>query len=538
MTKINYYICFLLLASFTVLGQQKQVHTSIDSTKIKIGSQFNLTLKTTVDAKARVNFPEGKNFGLLEVLESYPVDTIKNDGRYELVKKYGLTQFDSGRYVIPPLPVIINNKNFTTDSLTIEVTNVVVDTLKQKMFDIKPVAEVKSESNIWWYLVILAGLAAVGGLIYWDIKRRRNKVKPELPLYSSPIEKAAGELKRLESKQLLQKGAVKDYYSELTGIVRTYIEEAVHIPAKESTTGGLLIALQDAMAHKKLNLNSETLIQLQKVLSNADFVKFAKMQPPEGEIAEDRMRIAKAIEDIDKAIPEEVEEDITQTEAWKELQLKKKKQRRNAIIIGACAFVLLGSLFFYGFTKTFTFLKDNVIGHPTKELWEGEWVKSEYGNPPIEIATPKVLKRENLTGKMPKEAMAAIQEMQMFSYGAMYSNFYVMIATTKYKQPRDTDFNSALEGVIKQWELQGATNILVKQEGYQTEKGTEGMRAYGTLSMPDPVTKEKKKAYYEIFFFKQEQGLQQIVILHEDQDEYGIRILEKIKKSIRFGKVR
>lgn len=538
MTKINYYIYFLLLASFTVLGQQKQVHTSIDSTKIKIGSQFNLTLKTTVDAKARVNFPEGKNFGLLEVLESYPVDTIKNDGRYQLVKKYGLTQFDTGCYVIPPLPVIINNRNFTTDSLTIEVTNVVVDTLKQKMFDIKPVAEVRSESNIWWYLLILAGLAAVAGLIFWDIKRRKNKIKTELPLYASPIEKAAGELKRLESKQLLQKGAVKDYYSELTGIVRTYIEEAVHIPAKESTTGGLLIALQDAMVHKKLNLNSETLDELQKVLSNADFVKFAKMHPPEGEIAEDRMRVAKAIEAIDKAIPEEIQEDITQTEAWKELQLKKKKQRRNAIIIGACSFVLLGTLFFYGFTKTFTFLKDNVIGHPTKELWEGEWVKSEYGNPPIEIATPKVLKRENLTGKMPKEAMAAIQEMQMFSYGAMYSNFYVMIATTKYKQPRDTDFNIALEGVIKQWELQGTTNILVKQEGYQTEKGTEGMRAYGTLSMPDPVTKEKKKAYYEIFFFKQEQGLQQIVILHEDQDEYGIRILEKIKKSIRFGKVR
>jgi hypothetical protein len=38
-------------------------------------------------------------------------------------------------------------------------------------------------------------------------------------------------------------------------------------------------------------------------------------------------------------------------------------------------------------TKGFTYVKDNIIGHPTKELLESEWVKSEYGNPSISIET-------------------------------------------------------------------------------------------------------------------------------------------------------
>jgi len=69
MIRTKLYTVLFLLAAITVFGQNKQVQASIDSTKIRIGSQFNLTLKTKVDTSARVNFPEGKTFGRLEVLE-------------------------------------------------------------------------------------------------------------------------------------------------------------------------------------------------------------------------------------------------------------------------------------------------------------------------------------------------------------------------------------------------------------------------------------------------------------------------------------
>src|SRR6478752_1229927 len=123
--KIKLYI--LLLFSVSVFAQQKQVKTSIDKTKNKIGAQFNLTIKTEVDTSAEVVFPKGNHFGGLEVIRSYVTDTIKKDGRYELIKKYGLTQFDSGKYGIPPLKVLINEKAFLTDPILVEVSKVDVD---------------------------------------------------------------------------------------------------------------------------------------------------------------------------------------------------------------------------------------------------------------------------------------------------------------------------------------------------------------------------------------------------------------------------
>ena len=158
--KNKIFIVYLALLSSVVLAQQKQIVTSIDKTKNKIGGEFKLTLKTSVDTTAKVAFPNPKSFGALEVIESYKVDTVKNGGQYELIKKYGLTQFDSGRYVIPRVTVLINNKPFFSDSLRVEVANIPVDTLKQKMYDIKPIAEVTSSKSWIWKLLLTLLLLA------------------------------------------------------------------------------------------------------------------------------------------------------------------------------------------------------------------------------------------------------------------------------------------------------------------------------------------------------------------------------------------
>lgn len=534
MIRTKLYTVLFLLAAITVFGQNKQVQASIDSTKIRIGSQFNLTLKAKVDTSARVNFPEGKTFGSLEVLQSYPIDTIKDGAMYELVKKYGLTQFDSGRYVIPSLPVIINNKSIRTDSLLVEVRNIEVDTLKQKMFDIKPVLEAKSDTAFWyWLLAILAGLAAVGYGVWWYLKKRKKPApKAAKEVFVSPIEKATIELQNLEKKELLQKGAVKDYYSELTNIARTYIEEAIHVPAMESTTSELIEAMQMAVRKKRMNLTQDTFEQLEKILRTADMVKFAKSRPLDFEIAEDRSRIEKTIVVIDRSIPEEKEEDDLHTHLWLEAQRKKKeKRRRNMIIGGSIAVVLIAIISSVGIFGM-SYLKDNILGHPTKELLEGEWVKSEYGNPGVIIETPKVLKRADVNAMVGKEALASVKDINMFLYGSMFDKFYVLVSTTTFKEPADVDLNATLESTLKAMEAKGASNVLVKSEEFNTDKGITGLRAYGNLSMPDPITKKPTRAYYEILFFKQAQGLQQVMIQHEEGDEYAMQILERIKKSV------
>lgn len=541
MGKLKFYILFLLLTATTAFGQQQKVETSIDSTKIRIGSQFHLTLKTTVDTNSLVNFPEGKNFGQLEVLESFPIDTVKNGALYELVKKYGLTQFDSGRYVIPRLPVVINDKNFQSDSLIIEVANIEVDTLKQKLYDIKPVMEAES-NTMPWYLIplgVLIGLVLGFAILEYKKRRKAKKAQPkgEEVHYASPIEKATTQLRELESKALLEKGAVKDYYSELTDIARMYIEEAIHIPAMESTTAELIDAMRIAVRRKKMNLSQETFEQLEKVLRNADMVKFAKSKPLDFEIAEDRSRIEKSIVVIDQSIPEEKDEDEEHTLKWLEMQRKAKEKKRKRIIIGASIAGVVVILITLMFTVGMGYLKDNVIGHPTKELLQGEWVKSQYGNPPVVIETPRVLMRQDKEKHMPEGAHALIKDMQLFAYGSLLDNFSINVYTISYKEKAQLDLSKVFDATSQMWESQGAENILVKQEDFTTESGAKGLRAYGTMSLPNPVTKEKKTAYYEVLFFTQQGGLQQVAVIHEDNDEAAKQITERIQKSIEFGQV-
>lgn len=326
------YIIFLFFS--TTLFSQKLVETKIDVTKNKIGAQFNLTLKTEVDTLSQVTFPKGKNFGKLEVIRDYVIDTIKKGSRYELIKKYGLTQFDSGKYYVPSLRVLIDKKMFLTDSILVEVANVQVDTLRQKMYDIKSIAEASSSKSwIWKLLLILLLIAGIGAFVYWFVKIRQRK-KIESEVYKTPIEKATNLLNILEKKELWQKGEIKDYYSELTDIARNYIEEAIEIPAMESTTSELIEGLRKASLKKKMVLSQETIENLERVLKQADLVKFAKSKPLDFEITEDRKKIERAIVTLDKSIPVEVENEeedlLNEIQRQKQIQIQLKKKETSA----------------------------------------------------------------------------------------------------------------------------------------------------------------------------------------------------------------
>lgn len=531
-------IFFLLLVSTTIFAQQKRVETSIDTTKNKIGAEFKLTLKTSVDTLSKVVFPNLKNIGALEVIQSYPVDTVKNNDRYELIKRYGLTQFDSGRYVIPSIKVLINNKAYSTEAIPVEVANVQVDTLQQKMYDIKDIQAANDSLGDWWkYLLGLIFILAIGAGIYWFIRYKQKKKITE-EVYKTPIEKATSLLNNLEKKELWQKGEVKEYYSELTDIARNYIEEAIEIPAMESTTSELIAGLRAASVKKKMTLTPETIENLERVLKQADLVKFAKSKPLEYEITDDRNKIQKAILTLDSSIPVEVpvEEDVLLNEAQRQkqiaIQLKKKRKQRIITAVAAVVFLVMATTVFLMVTKGFDYVKDNIIGHPSKELLEGEWIKSEYGNPAVKIETPKVLKRIDLTKSLPKEGLALVKEMQSFAYGSLIDNFYLMVSTFKYKQETQIDLKKTMEVSLKTMESQGAQNMIVKQEDYETKEGITGLKAYGTFSRISAQTNEKERMYYEVLLFSQDGGLQQILILHQEGDKYANEISERVLSSV------
>lgn len=536
--KKTIYIHIALLFGF--FGFSQKITTSIDSSQIKIGSQFHLTLKASVSAKDKVVFPEGKFFGALEILESYPIDTIKNQNQMELIKKYGLTQFDSGRYTIPKLLVKINNAFVRTDSLSIEVNSVKVDTTKQQMHDIKNIIATEEEpGSEWWkWLVLLLLIIASGFGSYFIIKKIQKRDETADEFFASPIEKAIAYLQNLDKKQLLQKGEVKEYYSEMTDIARTYIEESVKVPAMESTSSELITALKKAISEKKMFINRAELDQFKVVLENADLVKFAKSKPLQFEIEKDKGIIDKFLIIIDKALPRtEAEAEVLFAEEVRKKELKKQKFKRTVLAVGIAASLFIISVSIFLYTIGFDYLKENYIGYSTAELLEKEWVSSEYGAPAIVIETPKVLQRNN-DEKIQNNLPENVKSTNRFMYGSIVDDFSIVLITTAFKDTTRLDLDVALENDLKELERFGAKNIIVKTADFENVKGLSGKKSFGTFTAFNPKTEEEQKMSYEIVVFAQSGGAQEFFLIYKEDDEHAKQITEKIQNSIELRKAK
>lgn len=304
MRKKLFYI-FLLISSIG-FSQSNKVQVEVDTTNIRIGEQFQY--KISVDDTENVIIPKLNNLKGLEVVDTLKIDTIKN----KLVQKYILTGFDSGSFYIPQQQIFIKNQAYLTDSLLINVATVAIDTTKIKKFPIKgikgePYQFDDFKNYIYWAIAILV---LIGLIIYYFVFRKKKEeqetvVVPLLPPYEEAIQK----LQELDSKLLWQNNHIKKYYSELTGIVRSYIERELNIPALESTTDELIDTLKDFDETKSIETTKETIQKLKELLQESDLVKFAKSKPLSHEIEQDRKDAKNVIDNL-KPKKEEVEDEV------------------------------------------------------------------------------------------------------------------------------------------------------------------------------------------------------------------------------------
>ena len=155
--------------------------------------------------------------------------------------------------------------------------------------DIKPIIEIPV--SIWDYLGYIIGLLLVL-LLFWYIWKKRQEKKKEEPMESPEVtlsvpahELALKRLNMLKQEKPWQQNLIKEYQSELTHIIREYLENRYDINALESTTSDILDKL------KGFQLSNEQRVSLTEVLTVADLVKFAKANP-EGDIHERFLELA------------------------------------------------------------------------------------------------------------------------------------------------------------------------------------------------------------------------------------------------------
>lgn len=278
---VGYIVLFIASAGF---AQRSMVDSQVETSRIRIGEQFQLRI--SVNETQNVILPKLELKGL-EIIDSSKVDTINN----MLIQKYILTGFDSGAFYIPQQQIFVRNQAYLTDSLLINVATVEIDTTKIKKY---PIKSIKSEPYVFddfkmYIYLLLAALAIIGFWIYYFVIRKR-KVQEEKPTYKvlPPFEEAIYKLNELDGKLLWQNNQVKEYYSELTEIVRNYIERELQVPALEKTTDEIIGMLRDFHDANTIKTSKETINKLKELLQEADLVKFAKSKPISIEIEEDR----------------------------------------------------------------------------------------------------------------------------------------------------------------------------------------------------------------------------------------------------------
>tara|TARA_R110000796_G_scaffold10530_3_gene34919 strand:- start:66217 stop:67758 length:1542 start_codon:yes stop_codon:yes gene_type:complete len=506
--------------------------SGVDTTYIKIGEQINFKVTVETDSTAQVIFPEGQTFSPLETVEALKTDTVKKLDRMTLQKIYALTQFDSGSYTLPRQQIMVNGKPFFTDSIKIDVATVAVDTLAQKMYDIKPIINVEKSNGALWRILlwVLGILILAGAALYWFVFRKKPLSEEEKVALLPPFDRAILGLKQLEKSKYLIQDDYKSYYSELTDIVRSYLEEDVHVTALESTTDQLIEKLEMMKDAGQLKLDQETIQQFKKVLQTSDLVKFAKSKPESSVAEQDRKSVEQIVIKTKEAIPEPTEEELLQREEYLE-ELERKKQKKKIVIVAVTAVLVLlfstvAAIGYYGFGQ----VKDTVLGHPTKELLEGEWVQSDYGFPPISLNTPKVLLRQAV--KLPPEAQASIKEMQAFAYRSSIGLFTIGATSITLAQPEEPDFEKASEQILKNFENQGARNITTKQEAFSTLTGVKGVKLYGSGKFAVPESKELISGNYVVLFFGGKGFQQNVILTWLEDDHYADQIVDRILNSV------
>jgi hypothetical protein len=219
------------------------------------------------------------SIGKLIFLSKNKIDTLTKDKSLTFTQDFILTSFDSGEYVVPGFPILIIDKEktdtFITNTIFLKFRTVAVDT-SQTFKDIKPIMELPW--SIWDYYPFLLAILIAAILIYAYIlirKKLKRQKKEDIDYDPSipPNLLAIEALRQLESEKLWQKGLVKQYHSQLSEILRTYIERQFKVIALELTTQEIIHELRLG------NIYIDTVFTLKKTLELSDMVKFAKYQP-------------------------------------------------------------------------------------------------------------------------------------------------------------------------------------------------------------------------------------------------------------------
>lgn len=317
-------VCLLLSGAATpVQAGPTTVKAKLDSVSILMGNITTLNLQVVQDKQSRGGFKflqggpnENGYVGVcgdsVELRTSVTCDTLDlGSGRIQIDYKVPVQAFDSGMYRIPALEYITGIDTVKSNPVTLKVVPVpgvtadsqisgyadVLDPAKNSVFD--PLLDILPDFivDFWWLFLLI--LLAIGIFVYVLMKRKKEKGSwiPRKPLPPS-WEIAKDALARLKARNLPAQGLEREYFTELTEILREYLDARFGINAMEMTSAQILERIEDVPDTK------DKKGYIEAVQSVADIVKFAAVKP----LPEDSMEAYdNAVRFVDETTPKEPE---------------------------------------------------------------------------------------------------------------------------------------------------------------------------------------------------------------------------------------
>lgn len=278
--KKSLFIAAILLAACSqdYTGTSVQMTVELDTTYTTIGSPISYLITVQLPQDKIVKFPEWELEDPLEIRSSeFSTSGLENIGRYEIVF------WDTGKVVIPGIAITILNMDssfaydVTADTMFMEVVSITEQdpSFKQSGGGIMPIKDpVPVRIPLPWQTIILSilllGILIAIGLI-WKKRLKADVSYEERPEYlKEPDIIALEKLDNLDQSGLLEKGEIKEFYAQLSLILREYTENSLYIRTLEMTTEEI------RQNRPAFPYTDDQIASYFKILSGADMAKYAK----------------------------------------------------------------------------------------------------------------------------------------------------------------------------------------------------------------------------------------------------------------------
>lgn len=283
---------FAGLALSMPVAASVKVTASLDSASIMMGRVDTLRLIVDREASVQGVFPLFNKvapggyvtlFNDTVELGAPVLDTVKQDGgRITERLRVPVQVFDSGFYRLPPFVYLTASDSVGSNEVDLTVVPVKVGE-NDAISDYRDIADPSDRSfwdwmpdwlyDMWWMWLLL--IVAIAAAVYFGRKYRKTGkfiTLPEKP-QPKPWTVALERLESLKAKNLWENGMEKEYFTQLTDILRDYLQARFGINAMEMTSRQIMQTLADQEDVR------EKRGYVRKILDVADFVKFAKVRP-------------------------------------------------------------------------------------------------------------------------------------------------------------------------------------------------------------------------------------------------------------------